>query len=629
MPDIISNCKIITRNQIGLHDFDTGKGNRIIFSFNYKDDYRAEIRKISNRIDSVLENDLINLTSPIQPPITAGISPAQFSDNNFFTRNRTVTIALLALFVAVGFELRVNNLGAESLSEDEYNKLQTVQDFRVNGLSGRNGEHPFLMKGLEIISISAAERLNSSIIPLDLQISDETALRFPNALFGAFTALLVFLLASELFGREIGFVAAALCAVEPMAVGFDRIAKEDSLLLFFFLLASIFWLKGQSATERSDKNWTRYVWLAGAAFGAWMASKYVLHLICILYGYYAIFQSIPSSKWGIGRPKHLVFLGVTILTFVILSPTILLPDTWHEVLKFSSESRIGHDSTEFMGRLYTNQMSTWFAGVPWTFYFVFILVKTSLSTLALFLIGLPLLLRRKMGDGRFFIFFWAFFWFMPFTLAGGKFTRYFTVAEPLIFITAAVGFYFLVKWLSDLMFGGTRAAFVFQAILFFAFISVPFIDSATASPNLRLFTNTLGRAYANGGSYFPHDEFYDTSTRDIVAILAQEAMVGSVVAIETPALFEYYARKAGRDDLVFVSLSDKQKVASLKAGDIIVIARGRRYFSNAAYQDYLERIVTPIAEIKIRDITSACVYRLDEASVDGVQALAKCGFSRN
>lgn len=581
------------------------------------------IRGISDRSDLVLESDPTNLPTQILPPTTAGIYPEQFADDHFFTQNSKVTLALLILILLTGFALRVYNLGAESLGEDEYNKLQTVQDYHANGLSGKNGEHPFLMKGLELISISVAESFNKSILSPNFQISDETALRLPNALFGTFSALLLFLLVSEMFGRNIAIIAAALFAVEPMAIGFDRIAKEDSLLLFFFLLTSLFWLKGQSAAERSEKKWIRYHWLAGAAFGALLASKYLIHLISIPFGYYAIFQSLPTSKWGIGRFRHLIFLSIIILTFLILNPTILLPETWREILKFGSESRIGHDSTEFMGGLYTNQMSAWFAGVPWTFYFVFIAVKTSLSTLAFSLIGLPLIFKRKLGDGRFFIFFWAFMWFLPFTLAGGKFTRYFTVAEPLIFITAALGFYFSVKWLSDLVFGKTNVALAFQSVIFITFVSLPLINSVIASPNFRLFTNTLGLSRADAGYFFPHDEFYDTSTRDIVSLLAAKAAPGAVVANETPTLFEYYARKVGRADLVFVSLSDKQRIAELKIGDFIVIARGRRYFSNAGYQEYLESSAIPIGEIRIKDIRSASIYKLGEKSLSDIQTLAR------
>lgn len=540
-----------------------------------------------------------------------------------FARNRNIVVALLALFLLIGFALRVNNLGAESLSEDEFNKLQTIEEYRTRGLTARNGEHPFLMKGLQMVSIIVAERLNDLTSSTQFKVSEEAALRFPITLFGTFTTLLIFWVVSELFGQSIGLVSAALWAVEPMAIGFDRIGKEDSLVVFFFLLAHLFFIKSQTAAERGNKDWIRYLWAAATGFGALMASKYYPHLLAIMGGYYNTFLELPSNKWNVGKVGWLKFFIIMGVTFLILSPTILLPDTWREMLKFSSENKMGHDSYEYMGQLYRNQLTAWLSGVPWTFYYVFIAVKTSIVTLAFFLVGLPLMFKRKLGDGRFFVFLWAFLWFGPYTLLGGKFTRYFAIVEPLILITAAIGFYFSVKWLSEKLFGRSGLATICQTLLFAALLAMSFYNSLSVTPNFRLFTNLLGGGISNAGSYFPHDEFYDTSTREIVAEIAVRARPQAIVACETPSLLEYYARKLGREDLVFVSLSEKPKVADLGVGDFIVAAGGRRYFGNATYLDYLAGSAVPAADIKIMAITSARVYQLDEKSVVGIVAFAK------
>lgn len=568
-----------------------------------------------------MENN--KLSAQILPPTTAGIYPEQFSDDLFFARSRNIAAIILAVFLVIGFALRVSDLGAESLSEDELNKLQTVEEYRRNGLSGKNGEHPFLMKGLQTVSIVAAEKLNNFVSSPQLRITEEAALRFPIALFGTFTSLLIFFLVSELFGRSIGLVSAVLWAVEPMATGFDRIAKEDSLVLFFFLLTFLFLIRGQTAAERGLSNWTWYAWAAAAGFAALMASKYYPHLLGIIAAYYVIFQQIPETKWRMGRARWAKFFLVMGVTFVILNPTILLPDTWLEMLKFSSENRIGHDSYEFMGRLYPHKMTMWLAGAPWTFYFVFIAVKTSLATLLLFLMGLPMMFKRKLGDGRFLVFFWAFIWFVPFTVSGGKYTRYFTVVEPLILITAAVGFCFSVKWLSVKLLRQSPLAPIFQTLLLAVALAFPLWNSLSTAPHFPLFTNRIGGGMEAAGSYFPHDEFYDAGSRDIVAELAARANPGVAVACETPTLFEYYARKIGREDLIFVSLSDRSKVAGLKAGDFVVLASGRRYFSNSAYFEYFDRSATPSIEIKIIQSTAARIYQLDETTLAGIQAIAR------
>ncbi len=551
------------------------------------------------------------MSAQILSTTTAGIYPEQFNDDLSFARNKKIAVLILALFMLAGFALRVNNLGVESLGEDELNKLETVNEYRTNGLSGKNGEHPFLMKGLQTVSIVAVENLNNFVDLPRLKISEEAALRFPVALFGTFTTLLIFLLVAELFGRSIGLVSAALWAVEPMAIGFDRIAKEDSLVLFFFLLTMLFWIRGQTAAERGNANWAWYAWAAAAGFAGLMASKYYPHLLGIVGAYYIIFQYIPATKWRMEAVRWLKFFAVMGFTFLLLNPTILLPETWREMLKFSTENRIGHDSYEFMGTLYTNKMSAWLGGVPWTFYYIFIAVKTSLPVLILFLIGLPLMFRRRLGDGRFLIFFWAFMWFLPFTFLGGKFTRYFTFVEPLLLIVAAVGFCFVVRWITTKMFGATRTGSFAQAVLLAAFIAIPLANALSVAPHFRLFTNSLGGGNASAGSYFPHDEFYDAATRNIVDAIASQAKPAAVIASETPALFAHYAAKAGREDLVFVSLSDSAKAAALRAEDFIVLAEGRRYFSNSAYVEYLKTGPILSTDIAINQIIAARIYKLD------------------
>ena len=563
--------------------------------------------------------------SSIPPPSTAGISPEKFAADDFLARRPKVTIVILIALILLGGGLRVYRLGAESFGEDELNKLQTVNDYRAEGLSGRNGEHPFLMKGMQLLSVAAAEKYHE--ITATDRLSDEAALRLPTVLIGTLTILFLFLLMKEFFGASVGLLAAALQACDPNAVGFDRIAKEDAFLLCFFLLGNFLWVRGQTRAERGDENWTRWVWYAAIAFGAMFASKYLPHLLAVSAAYYIIFQAIPATKWRLGKSRWLKFLVLLGIAFIVFNPTILLPETWREMLKFSGEKRIGHDSYEFAGQLYRNQVTTWLAGVPWTFYYVFGLVKTPTLTFVFFLIGLPALFRRKLGDGRYFIFFWAVLWFLPFSVLGGKFTRYYTVAAPLIVIVAAIGVIFIVEQLAQkLNFSDARAA-VLKIVFSGGLIVFSFAGSLSVAPHFRLFTNLIGGGERRAGFYFPHDAFYDAATAEIInAIAANEPPDSSrkiSVAVETPYLYDYYAAKTGRDDLKFVSLSDQSAAANLSAGDYIVAARGRRYFSNEVYQNYLKNSVEPISEIKIGTVEAAQIYRLDERSAAEIRRLAQ------
>lgn len=536
--------------------------------------------------------------------VTAGLRPDLFGTRGVLLASRTLVIATLAVLVLAGFAFRITSLSAEGLSEDELNKLNAVADYRQNGLTAANGEHPMLMKAMQTASILIAEKWNSTGAGSAFYVAPETALRLPSTIFGALTAVLIYLLVCELFGAEVALIAAALWAFDPQAIGFNRIAKEDTFLLFFFLLGNIFWLRGQRAAEsRTDRKPERYYWATAACLGAMMASKYLPQLIAISASYYWMFQALPETRWRLGKKRYLIFFAIMGATFLLLNPTVLLPETWREMGLFAGQKRVGHDGYEFMGTLYSHRMTDWVNGIPWYFYFVFVAVKLPLLTFAGFVVGLPLLFRRKLGDGRYFLLLWMFVWAMTFVFPGGKFTRYLTVALPAVLITAALGVHFAGRWLSD------RIAPV-RTVLPLLLILGSFWATVSAAPHFRLYTNSLGGGLSKAGYYFPHDEFYDASLREVMAEIAARAKQGAKVATETPGLAAYYGQRASRGDLVCVSLSDSEAVKQLSEGDFVVDARGRRYFSNDALLNSLRSSESVQFRVSLGSVESANVYQL-------------------
>ncbi|HEX3280984.1 MAG TPA: glycosyltransferase family 39 protein, partial [Pyrinomonadaceae bacterium] len=509
--------------------------------------------------------------------VTAGLRPELFAERGIVSLNSRVLVIALAFFVVAGFAFRLTHLSAEGLSEDELNKLEAVNDYRQHGLTSANGEHPLLMKALQTATVVAADKWNSISPGQANPITTETALRFPSVLFGALTTVLIFLLTAELFGAEAGLIAAALWAFDPNAIGFNRIAKEDTFLVFFFLLANVFWLRGQRIAEsRTGTKPEKYYWATAVAFGAMMASKYLPQLLTITIAYYGIFQPVPATRWRLGKKRMLAFFAIMGVTFLLLNPTILLPATWKQMGLFAGQKLIGHDGYEFMGKVYSHRLTDWFKGIPWYFYHLFIVVKLPLLTLAGFVIGLPLLFRRKLGDGRYFIMVWLFLWMMTFSFVGGKVTRYCTTALPAVLITAAIGIQFFTRWLSNKL-ASVLATSSLTNYLRPALVVIIIIGSLQASasvaPHFRLFTNALGGGVAREGYYFPHDEFYDGSVRDVMFEIAKRAKPNAQVASEVPNLAAFYARRANRTDLVCVSVSDPNALKQLKEGDFVVDAR--------------------------------------------------------
>jgi len=538
--------------------------------------------------------------------ITAGLRPDLFAGRGVLANSKTLVFAALIVLVIAGLGFRVTGLSAEGLSEDELNKLNAVADYRAHGLTGANGEHPMLMKACQAVSIILAEKWNNTF--LSNPIAPETALRLPTAVVGALSAILIFLITSELFGVEVALIAAALWAFDPSAIGLNRIAKEDSFLVFFFLLANVFWLRGQRAAESTDSSPNKYYWLTAASYGAMVASKYVPHLFAISICYYWMFQGLPETRWRLGKKRLLIFFTIMGLVFLVLSPTVLLPETWRQMGLFAGGKRISHDGYEFMNHLYTQRFSDWLNGIPVYFYLVFTAVKLPMLAVLGFVAGLPLLFRRKLGDGRYFILFWFLLWVVAFCFSGGKFTRYYTTVLPAVLITSALGIQFAGRWLADRISDGVSLKHYVPAILAVIVIAGSVINSVKAAPHFRLFLNSIGGGTNWAGYYFPHDEFYDASMRDAIAEIATRARTGARVASESPSLAAYYAERAKRTDLVCISLSDPDAVKQLAVGDYVIVARGRRYFSNDALISTLRDHATPIAELKLGVVPSAKIY---------------------
>jgi hypothetical protein len=290
---------------------------------------------------------------------------------------------------------------------------------------------------------------------------------------------------------------------------------------------------------------------------------------------------------------------------------------------FAGGNRVSHDGYEFMNRIYPQRLSDWLHGVPVYFYFVFTAVKLPVSTVLAFVAGLPLLFRRKLGDGRYFILFWLFLWVIAFCFPGGKFTRYYTTVLPAVLITGALGIQFMGRWFGNrIAWSGMPAGLRHYVPACFAVIVIVASvgSSIQSSPHFRLYTNEFGGGMAKAGYYFPHDEFYDASMREVMEAIARRAGPGARVVSESPTLAAYYAERAQRSDLVCVSLSDPDDLKQLTVGDFVIIARGRRYFSNDAIINGLRDHATPVAEFKLGPTPSAKLYELDPNSLAVVLA---------
>src|SRR5205814_7728010 len=105
--------------------------------------------------------------------------------------------------------------------------------------------------------------------------------------------------------------------------------------------------------------------------------------------------------------------------------------------------------------------------------------------------------------------------------------------------------------------------------------------------------------------------------------IAGRARPGARVSSESPTLAAYYALRASRPDLVCLELSDPEALKQLSEGDFVILARGRRYFSNDALVTALHQSSAPTFRLALGAVPSADVFQLDKTSLEPVRETAR------
>lgn len=521
---------------------------------------------------------------------------------------RYAVVALVVL-AAAGFALRAGGLSEIGFAEDEINKLEAVEAYGRGDIT-KNAEHPMLMKALVFVSVRAAAGWNAGAPP-GLRVSDEAALRLPNVLFGALTVVPLFLLASAFFGRATGLVAAALWATGVAAVTYNRVAKEDTLLVFFMLFAFYFYVRAKATSGFEPGRKRLYYLLSAASFGLMFASKYFPHyfgLNMLYHHFFSLREREPGEPRGY-TPK--LFYVVVAAAFLAANPALLLPETWAYLNAYSGEQLLTHHGYLMGETLYDNVVSkTPFGATPVYFYLLFLLIKTPLPVLGALAVGLWVCARRWREPGPGFLLLMFLLWAVPYSLVGAKWLRYTLSLMPFVYMLAAVGVVWAVGAAARLLGQRPALARLAGAGVVALFVALPAYAALSAGPHYALYTNAL--AAGRAGYYFPHDELYDDGLREALGHVARVAPEGATVAHETPGVARYYLARFGRPDLRSEVISAPSfDAASASAPLYLILQRGRTYFEN---RDELRAVrATPAftleREILIDGVSAAEIYR--------------------
>ena len=508
----------------------------------------------------------------------------------------------LAVLVVIGLGFRASRLAAIGFAEDEVNKVEAVQAYRQGNISA-NAEHPMLMKALMYISMTRAEQGGGPDM-----LSDECALRLPNAIFGALTVIPLFLLTAAFFDRWTGLVAATLWAVGINAITYNRIGKEDTLMVFFMLFAFYFYLRAKQTDTRNLKVVKRNYVLSAISFGLMLASKYFPHyfgLNALYHHYFRVRNREPGEPAG-KAPGY--FFLVILVAFIIANPPVLLPQVWTYLNSYMGEKLLVHTGYLFADHLYKNNVSrTPFWGTPLYFYLVFMAIKIPLLVLLSFLIGFIVSLKRYLHPGHGFVLFMFLFWIVPYSFFGAKWLRYTLSLMPFVYMLAAVGVVELIRFLNRRLNVSQRNQALVAALVVAICLGVPAWIAYSAGPHYALYTNAL--AANKVGYFFPHDEFYDDGLREANKFVCDTAPPGAIIAHETPATTKYYLEKFGRTDLSSKAISAPDfDVTRISSPAYFIVQRGRTYFENQDKLAFIRTNYKKIHELQVNGMIAAEVF---------------------
>ncbi len=511
-------------------------------------------------------------------------------------------IGVLAVLIIVGLAFRASHLGAIGFAEDEVNKVDAVRAYERGDITA-NAEHPMLMKALMFISITRARQGGGPDM-----LSDELALRLPNAIFGALTVIPLFLLTAAFFDRWTGLVAAAFWAGGVNAITYNRIGKEDTLLVFFMLFAFYFYLRAKQADTRNVALRKRNYLLSGVSFGLMLASKYFPHY----FGLNALYHhNFHVRKRGPGEPPGKtprLFYIALLVAFIIANPPVLLPQVWGYLNAYMGEKLLVHSGYLFADHLYKNNVSrSPFWGTPVYFYLVFMAIKIPLLVLVSFIIGFVVSIKRRLHPGYAFVLFMFLFWIVPYSLMGAKWLRYTLSLLPFVYMLAAIGVVELIRFANRRLNASQQTRAIVAALVVAIFVGVPAWIAYAAGPHHALYTNALGADKV--GYYFPHDEFYDDGLREAILFVCHTAPPGAIIAHETPAATRYYLEQFRRPDLNSKAISAPNfEVTKISEPAYFILQRGRTYFENRDKLAFIRTNFKKVHEVSVNGMTAAEVF---------------------
>ena len=295
----------------------------------------------------------------------------------------------IALIVACGAAVRLYGISFGlplNFHPDEVPKVNAIMRMYSSGTLNPNYFlHPSLLLYLSYFTNLVFHFFGNFFgVAKDFRSTQFLAGRCVSTFAGTYSLFLVYALGKRFFSSSAGLLAAALLAFSPLHVTCSRYMKEDALLTFFVLAATLAMIKA------AQENKKLFLYLSGALVGFAAGSKYPGVLASV------IVCSAPWVRSKSFKPDFSFFLPT--VTALLLVPIFFVISTPYSVITPATFLRGLAYEHNHMEKGHSEVISAW--SQLWMYHFWRSIVP-GLTPLTAFLsiVGAGFLLwRRKIND---------------------------------------------------------------------------------------------------------------------------------------------------------------------------------------------------------------------------------------
>lgn len=239
-------------------------------------------------------------------------------------------LLLLILFAATFLRLYKMDQVPHGLYIDEVSIGYNAYTILTKGVDEHGVRYPLFFEAFGEYKMPVPIYLTAGSIALFGK--NDFAVRFPSAVFGIATVLLLYLTVKKLFHKEsIALLSAFLLTITPWHIQFSRGYFEANIALFFYLLGGYLFL-----LFLQNKNKL----LAAASFISFLLTVYIYNAYRLVAPVTVIVCCIIIYK---SFPKIRKFLGTaSVLFLILLLPMIAFSLTPSGTQRFSSQSAFVH-----------------------------------------------------------------------------------------------------------------------------------------------------------------------------------------------------------------------------------------------------------------------------------------------